>query len=102
MRRSIDIKSVLIGGLMAALILCLAGGVPYMHWEDYGRFQIETNNSHAFILDSATGQVWSSKFYISDSRSYSLNDPNFHAPKAFHLAREGGQAAICANLVLTK
>ena len=90
MRRSIDIKSVLIGVLLAALILCLAGGVPYAHWEDYGRFQMETNDSHAFILDSATGQVWASSFYLSSTGPQSWDDPNFHAPKTVPLAREGG------------
>ena len=90
MRRSIDIKSALIGGLLAALILCLAGGVPYMHWEEYGRFQIETNDSHAFILDSATGQAWSTQAHIpNEERAYYATDPNFHAPKALPLPRTG-------------
>ena len=81
MLRSIDMKSVLIGGLLVATILCLIGAVPYVLPEEYGRFQIETNDSHAFILDSATGQVWSSGFYISGSAIRVEDDPNFHAPK---------------------
>ena len=59
MHHTIDMKSVLIGGLLVALILCVVGAVSFAQPEEYGRFQIETNDSHAFILDSATGQVWS-------------------------------------------
>ncbi len=81
MFHSIDIKSALIGGLLVAMILCLAGAVPFVQPEEYGRFQIETNDSHAFILDSATGQVWSSTFYVSGSATRVEIDPNFHAPK---------------------
>jgi len=82
MSRSIDMRSVLIGGLLAVIALCLVGAVPFIPSEEYGRFQIETNNSHAFILDTATGQVWSSSFYISSSSLIRIeNDPNFHAAK---------------------
>lgn len=84
MHRSIDLKSVLIGGLLVALILSLAGAVPFVNLEDYDRFKIETNDSHAFILDSATGQVWSSVFYQSDTGVHSYDDPNFHAIKTLH------------------
>lgn len=81
MLRSIDVKSALIGGLLTAMVLCLVGAVPFAPPEEYGRFHIETNDSHAFILDSATGQVWSSGFYVSSSAVRIENDPNFHAPK---------------------
>ena len=81
MHRSIDIKSVLIGGLLAALILCLVGAVPYVPVEMHGRFCIETNDSHAFVLDTATGQVWSSTFISPESGIGVGPDPNFHAPK---------------------
>jgi hypothetical protein len=85
MHRSIDMKSILIGGLLAALILCLAGAVPYVNLEDYDRFKIETNDSHAFVLDSATGQVWSSVFHVTDS-GFTMHspDPNFLAIKTLH------------------
>ena len=84
MHRSIDMKSVLIGGLLVALILCLVGAVPFVNWENYDRFKIETNDSHAFILDSATGQVWSSLFVSPDSGIGFGHDPNFHAIKGFN------------------
>ena len=83
MLRSIDLKSVLIGGLLVGMILCLISAVPFVAPEEYGRFQIETNNSHAFVLDSATGQVWSSGFHVPDSVIHIEHDPNFHAPKIF-------------------
>jgi len=78
MRRSIDIKSALIGGLLVALILCLAGAVPFVNQEDYDRFKIEANDSRAYILDSATGQAWT---LYGDHPSY---DPNFLAIKTLH------------------
>ncbi len=82
MHRSIDIKSILIGGLLTALVLLLTGIVPYAPPEEYGRFQMATNDNYAFILDSATGQVWSGIFpdpgYGIASGS---DDQVFHNPK---------------------
>ena len=40
MHRSIDLKSVLIGGLFVALILSLVGAVPFVQPEEYGRFEL--------------------------------------------------------------
>ena len=80
MHCAIDMKSVLIGGLLIALILCSTGAVPFVNREEYDRFKIETNDSHAFILDSATGQVWSSIFLGNMFGS----DPDFHAIKTVH------------------
>jgi hypothetical protein len=84
MFRSIDMKSVLIGGLLAVMILCLIGAVPFVQSYEYGRFQIETNDSHAFILDSATGQVWSSMFPDPGSGNPTGTNPDFHEPKTKH------------------
>jgi hypothetical protein len=84
MFRSIDMKSALIGGLLVVMVLFLVGAVPYMETKKYGRFKIETNNGHAFILDSATGQVWSSKFPSPESGFGVKPDPNFHEPKTKH------------------
>ena len=80
MKPSIDVKSALVGGLLVALILCLAGAVPFAERDEFGRFQIETNDSHAFILDSATGQVWSSIFI----GNHFGQDPGFHGIKTNH------------------
>ncbi len=86
MHHSIDTKSVLIGALSAALVLCLIAAVPYALPEEYGRFEIATSSSHAFVLDSATGQVWSSGFAaVSSSDTVIFSpDPNFHAIKTDH------------------
>jgi hypothetical protein len=83
MLRSMDMKSLLFGGLLAVIVLCLIGAVPFVPTEEYGRFQLETNNGHAFILDSATGQVWSARFPDPGLGISSWYDPNFHAPKTF-------------------
>ena len=85
MHHAIDIKSVLIGILSTALVLCAIGAVPIVVQQDHGRFQIATNDSHAFILDSATGQVWSSVFFVSDQSALIVaDDPEFHAIKTHH------------------
>lgn len=81
MSRSIDMKSVLIGSALMAIVLCLVGAVPFMPPEQYGRFRIETNDSHAFILDTATGQAWSSMFLNPEFGVIARPDPNFHEPK---------------------
>lgn len=84
MHRSIDMKSALIGGLVVAVVLCVIGAVPWANHQEFDRFKIETNDSHAFILDSATGQVWSSVFYFSDTGLSVGDDPSFHAIKTYH------------------
>ena len=81
MVRSIDFKSALIGGFVVAIVLCLVGAVPSLPSQDYGRFKIEANDGYAFILDSATGQVWSEMFPDSQTGIVVVPDPNFHAPK---------------------
>jgi hypothetical protein len=82
MVHSIDMKSVLIGGLVVALILFLAGAVFYVPSDDFGRFQIEVNDGHAFVLDSATGQVWAEALIDPEGGiRYIESDPNFYVPK---------------------
>jgi hypothetical protein len=80
---SIDMKSALIGGLVVALILCLFGAVAFVPPEEYGRFQIAVNDGYAFLLDSATGQVWSQMLIDPLGRFYAEPDPNFYAPKTY-------------------
>jgi hypothetical protein len=76
MVRSIDFKSALIGGFVVALIVFLAGAVDYAPPDDFGRFKIEMNDHYAFILDTATGQVWAAQ-----TIGIGAPDPNFFAPK---------------------
>lgn len=82
MFRSVDVKSLLIGGLLVLSVVCLVGALPYMSPEYYGRFRIEVNPSHAFVLDSATGQVWSIRVSEGRANADRFADPNtFLAPK---------------------
>jgi hypothetical protein len=84
MVRSIDMKSALIGGLVVALFLCLVGAVYYVPPEDFGWFKIEVNDGHAFVLDSATGQVWSEPLVYPEGGIRPIEpDPNFFAPKTY-------------------
>jgi len=84
MLRSIDIKSFLIGGLLVFSVMCLLGAANYVLPQYYGRFQIDTNQNYAFVLDSATGQVWS-HYFPSGSTTVIIggNTEEFHAPKLF-------------------
>jgi hypothetical protein len=81
MVRSIDFKSALIGGFVVVMIVFLAGAVDNVPPVRYGRFEIETNESHVFILDTATGEAWSSLSLNPNGGIIAYPDPNFHAPK---------------------
>ena len=80
---SVNAKSLLLGGLAVVLVLCLQGAEPFVVPEYYGRYQIETNEGYAFVLDSATGQVWSTLAVADDGIIASI-DPNspFSLPKS--------------------
>jgi hypothetical protein len=82
MLRSIDTKSLVVGGLLVLTVVCLIGGAPYVEPEYHSRFQIATNQSHAFVLDSATGQVWSKNFAPEPSNIIGGTDA-FHDQKFF-------------------
>jgi hypothetical protein len=80
MLRSIDIRSFLIGGLLVFSVMCLLGAVNYVPSEYHGRFKIDTNQDYAFVLDSATGQVWSQ--YFPEQGTLIISSPDeFLAPK---------------------
>lgn len=89
MPRSIDVKSAIVGGLMVALVICSIGAVRHVSKSQYGRFEMTTNSGHAFILDTATGQVWSQSFpegvictaphtllEFYDPKTYDVPEPN--------------------------
>lgn len=42
-------------GLIVGLLIGVSGTIAY---RPIGRFQIDRNEHHVFILDTATGQVW--------------------------------------------
>jgi hypothetical protein len=58
MGKSIDLKSLVIGGLLTLLVLSCFGAVPKLGQEFFGRFAIGATERGAFILDTATGQAW--------------------------------------------
>jgi hypothetical protein len=65
MPKLVDVKSALIGGLAVTLAIGVIGAAPHVVQEAYGRFEIATNTDCAFVLDSATGQVWSLQTGVS-------------------------------------
>ncbi len=89
MLRSIDAKSLIVGGLLVLTVVCLIGGAPYVETKYHSRFQIATNQSHAFVLDSATGQVWS-RYFASEPPHTIGGTDTFHDQKFFEDEMPGG------------
>ena len=58
MFKSIDPKSMLIGGLLVLLAVACFAGVPWLQEDTFGRFAMGTTDEGAFILDTSTGQTW--------------------------------------------
>ena len=74
MWRSIDGRSLLIGGLPVLVVVCAMGGLPAGDGESNGRFSLVAQDSgHVYVIDTATGQVWQQ----ADQR---------HMPQAFYPA----------------
>jgi hypothetical protein len=61
--------------------MCLIGAVDFAPSEYHGRFKITTNQYHAFVIDSATGQVWSQYFSDEPSTLIGAQPDEFHTPK---------------------
>jgi len=94
MLRSIDGKSLLIGGLLVAVAVCAMGGLPLINGEHNGRFTMtgyatEFGGSVVYILDTATGQAWAlnhveSKVFYAPKLEwydpYRPADPNYIQP----------------------
>jgi hypothetical protein len=59
MQRMIDVKSVLLGAALGVLTMACFGAAAHQG-PQVGRFAIEGNPGHVFVLDTATGQVWQS------------------------------------------
>lgn len=77
-----NVKNLLPGGLPVVVVLYLTGAEPFFTSQYIGRYQIEANESYARVLDSATGQVWST-LAIGSGDIISPIDPNspFSLPK---------------------
>lgn len=62
MWKSVNLKSFLIGGMMAVLVLCAMGSrareTVIVGRQVHGRFTIVAQTYDALILDTATGEVW--------------------------------------------
>jgi hypothetical protein len=73
MRKAIDLKSAVIGGLLALVVLGCLGALPWLSQDHFGRFTIvESADGGAYILDTTTGQAW--------ARNHS-SSPGFFEPK---------------------
>lgn len=85
MKFSIDVKSVVLGGLVVALAVYSIGAVCHVPGEAYGRFQIFADSGHAFILDHSNGQVWSLQTVLPANTIYKPPhaEQAFYDPKVF-------------------
>ncbi len=81
MLRSINLRSFLIGGLLVFSVMCLMGAIDFAPPETLGRFQFTTYEKNAFIIDTATGQLWSQYFSEGATNVTGLPPDEFHAPK---------------------
>ena len=57
MKNKIDIKSAIIGALLTATLILGVAAVTDEE-EQIGRYQLGNNDSRVYLLDSATGQIW--------------------------------------------
>lgn len=60
MKTNWDLKSLLVGTILGAAALVLIGAAtpPTHPPTPEGRFQVASGESGAFVVDTATGQVW--------------------------------------------
>lgn len=71
MKKSIDVKSLVIGILITVIIFLVLGAAQSTPNGSIGRFQLVSSvmSDEAFVVDTVSGQVWSdresnqSKFY---------------------------------------
>jgi hypothetical protein len=76
MRTTYDLKSSLIGVLITALVVLALGAIKDESYQ-VGRFRVETNRNHVFILDTMTDQVWEKYVRVSEGTT----SENFAEPK---------------------
>ena len=75
MKVTLDIKSLLIGAVVTA-VLMLAVGASRESFLRINRFSIVAEDDHVFVLDSLTGQVWGMKaISAAESRSSEFSKP---------------------------
>jgi hypothetical protein len=76
MKPKLDYRSIFVG-LALGLVMAAALGAGVRYEQQSGRYQITTNEGHAFVLDTVTGEVWE-KFEGSSSGD---NTPGFSDTK---------------------
>jgi len=64
MKMNLELKSLFVGVIITVL-LTLALGATKESFLRVGRFHIEVDHNHVFVLDSITGQVWE-KYLLPD------------------------------------
>ncbi len=57
MREKFDLKSILVGAILAAGLF-LAFGAAHRPANQTRRFKIEASDRYVYILDTTTGQLW--------------------------------------------
>ena len=81
MKLDIDIRSAVIG-LILAVVLLLSVGATRRRSCRHGRYQLILTESHAFIFDSTRGEVWQKGISTySCERNTAENAKVFFAPK---------------------
>ena len=66
-----NLKNVLVVLIIGAVILFALGASRYNESQSNGRFQLvvrHTNTTDAYVIDTATGQVWSNKVTSEEGR----------------------------------
>jgi len=68
----IDTRSLIIGVLLAVVVFLALGAAHSTGPHTCGRYQIEAAEYHAYVIDTATGQVWGKS---------GTGNREFHKPK---------------------
>jgi hypothetical protein len=76
MKTMFDLRSVLIGAILAVLLL-FAFGASLNNPPQVDRFRFGASANHVFVIDTATGQVWGK--YITPRRD--MTSQEFMSPQ---------------------
>jgi len=87
MKKSLDLKSFLIGGLLVLLVLCVLGAMPRLSPPGpVGRYALvvsHVSEDNNYVIDTITGQVWprfergrTDVFYAPKLKVQAPADPN--------------------------
>ncbi|MBC8288944.1 MAG: hypothetical protein H8E37_01385 [Planctomycetes bacterium] len=66
--KSFDPKSMLLGALCAAVLVCIVGAAN-VTGPATRRYELEVNEKNAFILDTATGRAWQTQVISGSSQT---------------------------------